>query len=367
MRRCFFVFLAFTVPAFADEKAKPTPLTPTEVADGWLLLFDGESTFGWQVEGDAKVEGGTLQLNGGAKGASLTTPVAFAACDLRLRLAKGSGNGQVEFVRGGSKSGIGLPAQAVDFRATVRPGGGSESSVNTEAGPDGVAVLRAEVTVDGPAVLRIVAAPGQTLLIRSAAGCPKEMKAIFNGKDLAGWKVFPGAKDRKVTSKFSVTKEGWLNVKDGPGDLQTDGQWADFIAQFDCISNGKHLNSGLFFRCLPDQYQQGYEAQIRNEWTGDDRTKPVDYGTGAIYRRQAARKVVASDGEWFTMTVAARGRHLMTWVNGYPVAAWADDRKEGDNARQGFKAGTGALSIQGHDATTDLSFRNLRVQSLDGK
>jgi len=190
---------------------------------------------------------------------------------------------------------------------------------------------------------------------------------LFNGKDLSGWKVFPGAKDRKVASKFTVTKEGWLNVKDGPGDLQTDGQWADFVAQFECISNGKHLNSGLFFRCLPDQYQQGYEAQIRNEWTGDDRTKPVDFGTGAIYRRQPARKVVSTDGEWFTMTVAAHGRHIMTWVNGYPVADWTDDRKESENARQGFKAGKGALSIQGHDPTTDLSFRNLRIQSLDPK
>ena len=180
------------------------------------------------------------------------------------------------------------------------------------------------------------------------------MHSLFNAKDLTGWKEFKSTKEKKVKSKFTVTKEGWLNVKNGPGDLQTEGQWADFVLQFDCISNGKHLNSGMFFRAIPDLYQQGYEAQIRNQWEGDDRTKPVDYGTGAIYRRQKARKVVSTDGEWFTMTVAAHGRHIATWVNGYQVTDWTDDRKESKNARQGFKKGKGALSIQGHDPTTNL-------------
>ena len=56
--------------------------------------------------------------------------------------------------------------------------------------------------------------------------------------------------------------------------------------------NGKALNSGIFFRCIPGQYQNGYEAQIQNGFKDDDRTKPVDFGTGAIYRRVPARKVV---------------------------------------------------------------------------
>src|SRR5262249_4424260 len=155
-------------------------------------------------------------------------------------------------------------------------------------------------------------------------------------------KEFPGRK-----SKFTVTKEGWLNVKDGPGDLQTEGQWADFVVQLECISNGKHLNSGIFFRCRPGEYQNGYEAQIRNEFTEETRdytieiydpktnelkrketirSPAVDYGTGAIYRRMPARRQVSKDGEWFTLTVAAHGRHLATWVNGVQAADWTDHR-----------------------------------------
>ena len=170
-----------------------------------------------------------------------------------------------------------------------------------------------------------------------------------------------------MKSRFTVTPEGWLNVKDGPGDLQTEGQWADFVFQGECISNGPHLNSGVFFRCLPGEYQQGYEMQIRNQWQGDDRTKPVDFGTGAIYRRQPARKVVSSDHEWFAMTLIAHGNHFATWVNGYQVTDWTDTRSEKANAREGCKLGPGPLSLQGHDPTTDLSFRNIRIQSLDPK
>jgi hypothetical protein len=171
----------------------------------------------------------------------------------------------------------------------------------------------------------------------------------------------------KYKSKFSVTPQGWLNVKDGPGDLQTTEQWADFVLQLECISNGEHLNSGIFLRCLPGQYQQGYEAQIRNQWMGDDRTKPVDFGTGAIYRRQPARKVVSTDKEWFTLTLVAFGPRLATWVNGYPVADFTDTRPPADNGRNGLKTGRGHLSIQGHDPTTDLSFRNVRLVNLSPK
>ena len=70
------------------------------------------------------------------------------------------------------------------------------------------------------------------------------------------------------------------------------------------------------------------------------------------------------------MTVAARGRHLATWVNGVQVVDWTDNRPLAANAREGCYLKQGPISIQGHDPTTDLSFRNLRIAELppsDGK
>src|SRR6185436_17133797 len=99
---------------------------------------------------------------------------------------------------------------------------------------------------------------------------PLSLKPVFNGKDLSGWKEIPGHK-----SVFSVTPEGWLNVKNGNGDLQSEQEYGDFVFQIDIISNGAHLNSGVFFRAIQGQFWSGYETQIRNEWKGEDRTKAV--------------------------------------------------------------------------------------------
>ena len=45
------LFLAAS--ARATEAPKPNTLTPKEIADGWILLWDGESTFGWRSPNDS--------------------------------------------------------------------------------------------------------------------------------------------------------------------------------------------------------------------------------------------------------------------------------------------------------------------------
>jgi hypothetical protein len=51
-------------------------------------------------------------------------------------------------------------------------------------------------------------------------------------------------------------------------------------------------------------------------------------------------------------------------VNGVQVTDWTDHRPVSDNARTGRKLEAGHISIQGHDPTTNLSFRNLRIAEL---
>jgi hypothetical protein len=126
------------------------------------------------------------------------------------------------------------------------------------------------------------------------------------------------------------------------------------------------MNSGIFFRCIEGQYQQGYEVQIQNSIKDNDRTKPLDYGTGAIYRRVPARKVVSTDGEWFTLTVIADGPHIATWVNGYQVVDWTDDRPRDPNPRKGLRTEAGHISIQGHGPpmTADIVFQSIKLAEL---
>jgi hypothetical protein len=55
---------------------------------------------------------------------------------------------------------------------------------------------------------------------------------------------------------------------------------------------------------------------------------------------------------------------MATWVNGYQVSDWTDTRPANDNPRQGLRLAPGTISIQGHDPTTDLLFRNLRLAEM---
>lgn len=340
--------LLLTTAALASaadkEKARPNTLMPKEIADGWILLFDGETTFGWKIDGEAKVEDGALVL-GGTKATKAETTTAFdwegnLEYALQMEMSwEGGSPPKFLLIRNewvsltDAAKGKFVPHKATHKGTTRRP--------------------------PPPRPLAFEGPPGSKLMLRNVKYRPLSLKPIFNGKDLNGWNVIPGHR-----SKFTVTDAGELNIKEGNGDIQTEGQWDDFILQLDVFSNGKHLNSGVFFRCLPGQFWSGYESQIRNQWQGDDRTRPVDYGTGGIYNRQPARKVISSDHEWFTKTIIARGNHIAVWVNGYQVSDFTDTRRPSNNARRGTKLDKGPISLQGHDPTTDLSFRNIRIAAL---
>jgi hypothetical protein len=243
---------------------------------------------------------------------------------------------------------------------------GTETKFGGGTGAGMVLDTTTDLPADCHVELRLTIPKGSKLSLRNVKMKPGGMRPIFNGKDLAGWKKYEGDKAR-AKSDFTVTKDGWLHMKNGPGDLQTEGQYDDFVLQLECKTNGKGLNSGVFFRCIPGQYQNGYEAQVHNLYKDNDRSKPTDFGTGAIYRRVPARKVVADDNEWFTMTVVAQGKHIATWVNGYQTVDWTDNRPAHDNPRQGSRTAKGHISFQGHDPTTDVHFRNIRIAVLPKK
>lgn len=312
--------------ARAEDHQAP-PLTAQEIADGWISLFDGESTFGWTgkprfVAGQLwAVQGETIRFAiplppGELQQIPATVPVTAEPLDAKL-----AGITTQEATANG------IRMQFVATSVIAFKGGDKGSSLTS---------LRYR---------------------------PKRTTPLFNGKDLTGWKIFTGDPKRNL-SKFDITPAGELSLKNGPGDLQTERQFDNFLLQLECKTNGTALNSGVFFRCIPDQYQNGYEMQIQNAYKENDRTKPADFGTGAIYRRIPARKVVSNDNTWFAMTLLAHGPMIATWVDGYPVVNWKDERAPDENPRKGLRTAKGHLSIQGHDPTTDLLFRNIRIVEI---
>ncbi|HZV05045.1 MAG TPA: DUF1080 domain-containing protein [Gemmataceae bacterium] len=359
--------LSLAVPCWARE-AKPNALTPKEIAEGWILLFDGETTFGWDAAGKPAVREGVL-IHGSDQDVRASTTTAFRECHLKFEYLI-----EKTAKEAGPVTWRSFPHAKLAHLASNK--GWNSTSVEVRGGRK-PGYTTQQISFDVP--------KGNKLSLRNVKLKPLGMKPIFNGKDLSGWKKFDTDPNR-AKSEFSVTKDGWLSIKNGPGDLQSTGEWADFVLQLDCRTNGDYLNSGVFFRCIPDQYQNGYEAQVQNQKAKQPKTYTIDeydpkthdlkgkqkvenwsqdYGTGAIYRRIPARRSVAKDREWFTMTVIARGRHIATWVNGIQVLDWDDNRPENENARNGCRLKKGPISLQGHDPTTDLNFRNIHIADLN--
>lgn len=330
----------------------------------WINLFDGETMFGWNVLGDAEfgVEDGRLTSLGGVGGwAATTNRFKDFELEARVRVAPGTSSGlavradlEQHPLEGGAVLWLFEPDDATPSWKDVRiVAQGDVVTVEVDGEP--LEEFDAE-NVRGH--IGVFQHRGGKVEVEHMRLRPRNLSPIFNGEDLTGWNIIPNRE-----SDFFV-EDGLLRVLDGPGQIETDAVYQNLLIQLEVYSDGEHLNSGVFFRGPKEVFWRGYEAQIRNQWEGDDRTRPVDYGTGGIYAVQPAREVVSSDYEWFTMTIVCDENQISVWVDDYLVADFTDTRPvnaDGD-AKAGFVPVPGTIHLQGHDPATDLSFRGINIQ-----
>jgi hypothetical protein len=372
-------------PAVAQVPAPaPLPLSDAELADGWIRLFDGSTLFGWQATTDAdwQVVDGAITVSKGDQGLLCTT-TAFSnyVLSVEFRSAKGTNSGIFLHTAPTPQD----PAHDC-YELNIAdadnpfPTGSLVKRQKVNGSFDSTDWQRYEITVLGDTITVVLdgqeilqhqdAKPLQRGLIglqlneglvafRDIKLKPLQLAPLFNGKDLTGWKSYP-----EMASKFTVNDQGWLNVQDGRGQLETEQMLGDFILQLECITHAADLNSGIFFRCIPGDVMMGYECQIHNGVENQDATRPKDCGTGGFFRRQDARRVVAEDLKWFHQTLIVNGPHMAAWVNGYQVSDWTDTRPAHENPRKGLRQAAGTIMIQGHDPTTNISFRNLEAAEL---
>lgn len=381
---------ALTPPATAECVPYVNPLTPEEVNDGWLSLFDGHTLFGWgsnNKEVNWAVQEGVITADSGPIGL-LNTSIPFADFEFRceFKMAEGGNSGVFLRTLADPKSvetdcyelniadehpmGF-LTGSIVGHKTTAEPIKGSGDWKKLHVVAEG---NRIRVTLDGKEVLDFTdekSARRSGLLglqknkgkveFRGIALKPLGTKSLFSGTDTTGWHLVPGSK-----STFDVA-DGAIHCKNGPGFLESDGEYGNFVLRMEAQTHAADLNSGFFFRAMKGTEKDpsnGYEVQIHNGEEEGDPCRPANAGTGAIFRRISARRVIPKDNEWFTMTLVTSGNQMMTWVNGYAVVDWADTRKEDENPRKGQRTKAGHISLQGHDPTTDVSFRKIVVGEL---
>ena len=389
MIRWFFL----TAAILTSQPVLAADSVPTPASEGWIQLFDGETLFGWTSSDPGiqwKVVEGAITAGSGKQPAGLLlTDVPFADYELVCEFRMSAGGNSGVFLRtleqpkevtadcyevnivdehpAGYLTGsiVGRAKTETPIKGSDEKGTWRTFQITAEKNHF-VVKLDGQQVVDHTDTTQGQRATGRVGLqqregkieFRRVALRPLGTKPLFNGKDLTGWHPVPGTK-----AKFTV-EDGTIHLSGGLGFLESDTNYSDFVLQVDARTGAVDVNSGVFFRAMPGTEKEpsnGYELQINHAVIDGDRTKPKDQGTGAIFRRAAARKVVGSDKEWCTVTLVTAGPRFATWVNGYPTVDWEDDRKPDPNPRKGKRVDAGHFSLQGHDATTDVYFRRIVV------
>jgi len=174
---------------------------------------------------------------------------------------------------------------------------------------------------------------------------------LFNGKDLAGWKVYG-------TEKWYV-ENGDLVCESGPdneyGYLATEQEFKNFelSLEFKQESNG---NSGVFFHCSIEGTKiTGWQVEVapKNHFTGGIYES---YGRGWLIKPDPEKEKFLREGEWNKMTLRVKGDFVTTTLNGQEMISLKDEK---------IGATSGKIALQIHDGGgVKVRWRNLQIRKL---
>jgi Domain of Unknown Function (DUF1080) len=192
-------------------------------------------------------------------------------------------------------------------------------------------------------------------------GPPEGFTALFNGKDLTGWKVTPGAK-----MEVWGAENGLLYVNgSGGGWLMTEKEYGDFEVRLEYkVPKGGNSGVGLRAPLQGDPAYQGMEIQILDDYAPQYKNlRPTQY-TGSIYDVvPPGKRVTKEAGEWNKMRIVAKGRKVTVEINGEKVVdADLDEHKDSFKKHPGLERKDGHIGLQSHDGRVE--FKNIYVKPL---
>ncbi|HEY6370009.1 MAG TPA: family 16 glycoside hydrolase [Candidatus Sulfotelmatobacter sp.] len=397
---CLFL-LALSLAASADNS-----VSQAEAGDGWLLLFDGESLFGWTPQGAGRwvVSGGAVAS--ASDSAYLQSNSAFTDFLLKFDYRSAGSDGECGvFLRtspDGDPKDTGYQLQVGDTKSdwptgsivehlkaeAVHPALNQWHSVDATLSADHITIkLDGKQVVDGKnarsraGVITLGCNKAGRVQFRNLKLKPVGMKVLFNGTDLSGWKAVgpPPPKKKGMIKKMipggGKAKEaqwsvagGAIHGQGGEGQLESTAMYDDFVLQLAIRVNSpkknEHPRTGVFLRGDAGQLFSGYEVPALNEFKDENRSHPLPDSTGGLKGLQSPRKVAASDNQFFMETIATRGRHIEIWIDGYPVTDFQDTRAEGNAPQKDARTSAGTISLQSPDEKANLDFRNIQVAQL---
>jgi len=226
-----------------------------------------------------------------------------------------------------------------------------------------------------PVRFLLVSTAMAAILVAACSSGLSAQEAIFNGRDLTGWKgdkslwkVEDGAITGTTSAEKPITENSFLVWEGELGDFE--------LALKFRIKDG---NSGIQFRSQShgDFKVGGYQADIDAgmRYMGilyDERGRGIlaERGQKVTRGKDGKSEVVAlelndekfkqgfKDGEWNTYVIRAEGNHITQTINGVTTVDFTDDEESARDA-------SGILALQIHvGPPMKVQFKDLRLTPL---
>ena len=188
----------------------------------------------------------------------------------------------------------------------------------------------------------------------------KGFKALFNGKNLAGWTK---AKENEGTFRVedgAIIANGprchlYYTGKDGKA------SFTNFELKVDVMTKN-NSNGGIYFHTAYQEKNwpdKGFEVQVNNTFEKDFRK------TAGLYMVQDNKDKVADDDKWFTEHIVVKGKQVTVFVDGKKVTDWTQpDGWAGPKGMPGRVLSNGTVALQGHDPGSTVYYKNIRIKPL---
>lgn len=392
-----FLFVAITAIVLSLSPASAAEPAPGSAAadNGWLHLFDGSSLYGWNATGDWQTKGQILSsfMN---RSRTIYTALPFAdfvlKFDYRLNATPSGAVLRLRTTRDGQPGDNGYrvplgdavkgwPAGSIVDRAHSSlpvPRLNIWHNVEVEANGSHLVVI-----VDGQQTAEITdtnahtgyigfdSTVGSTLDLRNLELKPLNIRPLFDGTDLTGWKSVPfvhpaaggmlrglerafgGGSAKPHNANWSVHGET-IHGEKGPGALETTDAYANFILQVDAsatVSKKKRDTvPAMYLRNQAGALATGYPIEIGAE-------------SGAIQGLAAPHKALEEKG-FVSETIIAADRQIGIWINGNLVTLYNDTRPEASTPKQGAKTSAGVISLNLPDDAASVDYRTVALAPI---
>lgn len=182
-----------------------------------------------------------------------------------------------------------------------------------------------------------------------------ELKPIFNGTDLTGWKV-------PAPNPFWRVENGVLigenNAQLKGHILHTERAYTNFVVELEVRWAGE-IDSGVMFRDPELQVQFGISRSLKKDMTGAFYLAKHPLNPKVGYPEAGHAKGVETlfkPDDWNKFRIEAKGDTFTVWLNGRQISQYTEARY----------AGGAPLGLQVHPGLKmKVEFRNIHAAALD--